>query len=523
MLKFVEEFVKATNGKFPELKYNSAIYYKDVNELCVRFIISAFKLKDFDDKKKQEVQSVLDGLFNGVKVSVQYIKTYADAGVVSNKILEYLNKNYQLIFRRVKDDTMKVTVDEQISVKFFFDAATIKMLESGNFCDDLEDLLERSFSEPSKVSLVETEIKDEDFSMPDTAVKRTDSLRLVNVRPLSKLYARGKIESISQLPNYIVDVKGEGDGIILCGRVSNVAKLTYNNKKYDPNDKKSGPEKKPLVRFSLNDTTGSIDSVIFPSVEESKPLEALKDGDEVICLGRVTTSQHTGGLSYMLNAIFRCEIDFSSIHTVIQKPAPSEYRTIFPEKYTGMSELRAFVDDDEKKLEKFFKGKTVVVFDLETTSKFAASTEIIEIGAIKLVDGVENETFTALVKPSEPIPRDATEINHITNEMVKDAPSIDRVLPDFFKFTEGAILAGHNIENFDFPIIKRVGNSLGYYFDNELIDTLVLARRYMSGRSNFRLESIAKDMKFRHTEAHRALSDVEANVDLLRELVRLKP
>lgn len=521
--KFFEEFTKASKGCFPELKFNGATYRKDSRELEIRFIINTFARSNFDAEKEAAVLKVCEEMFDGVKVSVRYIKTYADNNVVKNKVLEYLNANNQLIFRKLTDKTIDIEVSEgNIDVAFNFDAATIAMLTSGNFTEKLKDFLDINFNENISVRLNEIEdTEDIGRDHSSSIVVRHDSLRLVGVKVGEKLYARGKVEGINQMPGYIVDIKAEGENIILCGKVSGVARSTYRNKKYDPNNKKSDPEFKPLVRFILNDTTADIEAVCFPSVEEAEGLDPLKDGDEVICLGRVGTSAR-GGLSYMLNAVFRCEIDFSSIKTHESKPLPDHYTTISPSPYTGMAEQNSLFDIADSASDKFFKGRSFVVFDLETTSKYPAEARIIEIAAIKVVDGAEREVFHTLVNPEMPIPEDAGSVNHITDEMVANAPKIENVIGDFLRFSYGAVFAGHNIDEYDCRILRRVAMDNGYYFDNATLDTLTLARKVLPGRGlgGYKLETLAKDFHLQHTDAHRALSDVEANLALLRLLVR---
>lgn len=60
MTKFFEEFTLKSKGEFPMLKLSSATYYKDKRELVVRFIISAFEVRDFDEESKKKVQGIVE-------------------------------------------------------------------------------------------------------------------------------------------------------------------------------------------------------------------------------------------------------------------------------------------------------------------------------------------------------------------------------------------------------------------------------------------------------------------------------
>lgn len=525
LCKFVEEFTRATGGAFPQIKFSGATYYKATNELTVKFLVSAFDHKALTENKASvaKIESAVAGLFGGIKTEVKFVKTYADEAVVRNKVLEYFNSNNAMIFRKLSATTLVISVaDGVIRLEFRFDPAICKMLQTGTQLDGLTFALERSFMERTDIVLtpVEAQNNDEEEYFNATTAQASASLRLVEIKLGSKLYSKGKIENINQMPNYIADIKSAGENIVLCGRMSGLARRKYKNKKYDPNDPKS-PEELPIISFYINDGTGKMETVCFPKPEEADRLEKLtREGDEVVCIGRVAISNYSGNLNYTVNAIFNCKIDFDSIHEAERMPVPERYETVRPKPYKTVSSF-GFLDDGMAAVDEYMQDKMFVVFDLETTSTQIATTEIIEIGALKIAGG-EITSFSTLVKPTEHIPEGATAVNHITDAMVAFEPPIEKVVPDFYKFADGAILVGHNIDGFDVPILRRVGAKQGYYFDNDTMDTFLMAKQLMPNRRSFSLENIARDYGFTHTDAHRALSDVEANFELFKELLRLK-
>lgn len=103
-----------------------------------------------------------------------------------------------------------------------------------------------------------------------------------------------------------------------------------------------------------------------------------------------------------------------------------------------------------------------VVFDLETTG-LANTSRILEIGAWKVKDGVQVGKFNTLINPKCHIPRDATLINRITDDMVSDALGIEEVLPQFYDFCEGLPFLGHNV-SFDYNILVNRGKEVGLDF-----------------------------------------------------------
>lgn len=156
--------------------------------------------------------------------------------------------------------------------------------------------------------------------------------------------------------------------------------------------------------------------------------------------------------------------------------------------------------------------KDYVVFDLETTGLSSVSDDVIEISAIKVINERVVEEFQSLVNPKREIPYQASRVNNITDDMVKDAPSFDIVLNKFIDFIGDMVLVGHNIEHFDLPFIYR--DCLKYYgktLDNNYVDTLKIARSYKPDLKSRSLGVLATLYGISTYGAHRALADCIMN------------
>lgn len=105
------------------------------------------------------------------------------------------------------------------------------------------------------------------------------------------------------------------------------------------------------------------------------------------------------------------------------------------------------------------KGKypEFVVFDTETTGLSGSRDRIVELSAIRFVDGVPTEIFETFINPERVISPEASAINHITNDMVADAPTISEVLPSFEAFVGKSPLVAHNLE-FDIKFLFYSGS-----------------------------------------------------------------
>ncbi len=161
-----------------------------------------------------------------------------------------------------------------------------------------------------------------------------------------------------------------------------------------------------------------------------------------------------------------------------------------------------------------------VVFDLETTGISPNYDEVVEISAIKVRKGRVVEEFNTLVNPKRPIPRRASQVNGITNEMVAEAPLFEEVLSDFFDFVGDDVLVGHNIGSFDMKFLYRDSRKFyGKIPGNDYVDTLLVARRHLSRLSHHRLVDLAEYYHISTKGAHRALNDCHMNQQVYERMV----
>ncbi len=527
MTKFYEEFCELTNKEFSMLKFNSATYFKDTKKLVVRFIISTFEFNQFGDDKKGRVVDVIKNMFPCVEVQVEYVKAYADNGVVKNKIIEFFNKTNPIIMSSLNDDSMKIEVDDfEIAVRFNLITPMYVLFTRSDLVKKLTEYLDITFMQNIYIKIDEVEINLNEYMKNanvhfDTSIASHSGVHFVDIRVKNKIYSRNKNENnVSQMPAYIKDVKQAAENVVLCGKISNISVASYKNKKYNPDDPRSGPEEKPIVKFWLDDTTSKIECVCFPRVDAKEVFKKIEENSEVVCSGSVSVSSYNNMLSFAVNSIFYCDINYDSIHLKESKPAPAAYKTVIPKEFVDTRQRSFLEDDKNEEVLPYFKDKTFVIYDLEATGKIPDKAEIIEIAALKIANGKEVETFQTLVCPPEAITDEITSLTGISNDMVQGMPMVEEVVSDFFKFSRGAILVGHNISGYDYPLLNKYMDRLGYNLDNEMVDTLLLARKYLTELPNFKLETISKYFSISHENAHRAMSDVLATSEALKILAK---
>lgn len=157
---------------------------------------------------------------------------------------------------------------------------------------------------------------------------------------------------------------------------------------------------------------------------------------------------------------------------------------------------------------------TYVAFDLETTGFSSKNDKIIEIGAVKIRGGRIVDSFSEFVNPERRIPYEITELTTITDEMVRDAETIDKILPRFMEFCEGSVLVAHNAA-FDVGFIKKNCRDLNINFDYSVLDTVALARFLYPELKKVKLNIVAKHLGIKLETHHRAVDDAKCCGDIL--------
>ena len=144
---------------------------------------------------------------------------------------------------------------------------------------------------------------------------------------------------------------------------------------------------------------------------------------------------------------------------------------------------------------KFSKIKDFVVIDLETTG-LRNSSGIVELSAIRFKNFVPIEKYETLINPKRKIPEEATRINNITDDMVKDKPTIDQASDSFIKFVGDENIVGHNLE-FDLGILEYRG--ICFNGKRKFYDTLLIAQRNLKkARKKWDKEYECYDIDYNH-------------------------
>lgn len=361
-------------------------------------------------------------------------------------------------------------------------------------------------------------------------------------------------------PNAIFgrDVSGEIINIIDVNETSGVVNICGDIFKVNIIETKSG---RKIITFFITDYTSSITVKCFPKPKETEQLlEEIKEGlhckvrgeavhdsfaREVVIMGRdiVKTSKlekmdtcEEKRVELHLHTQMSAMDGMSSAKALIERAAKWGHPAVaitdhgvvqaYPEAMDAAKKynikviygVEAYLVNDGVPIVTNVKGQTInntfVVFDLETTGFSSEYDKIIEIGAVKIKNGNIIDSFSTFVNPEIKIPYNITELTSITNDDVKNADTIDNVLPKFMEFCKDSVLVAHNA-NFDMSFIRKNCNDLSIDINYTIMDTVPLAKFLFPELKRYKLNTIAKHLGVSLENHHRAVDDAKATADIL--------
>lgn len=503
---------KQTNNAYLDFKLVSVIFDKKNRECVFKFL---YKNEIKEDDKPRLTKLIEDYLPQKVNVVVKCKKAYVDNDLVRDIISNFIIKHYSSVSVDFSKKDIDVDIDEDIYVTINCNSFNYNHLSSPVVYNDILNYGQCFFFEPFhldiKNSLENNNL--ENFDLGDNFLDDLDisnsNLKYVKVKNIQNV-----VGEVNGCPIEISSIEGAMESIEIAGNIRFFTQKQFESKRVD---KDGNAIVKTYFSFSLFDKTGKMSCVIFPRKDCALKLLNFKDGDYVVLHGSV--EDYNGRINFKADAIAYAEKDdeikTEEIAVEIKKEPFDHYLCVNIEPYYELEQDNLFAVKEE--IGDYLMNNDVVVFDIETTGLEVSRCEIIEIGAVKLHEGRKVETFETFVKPTTSIPDEIVNLTHITDEMVKDAPSIKNVIADFYKFCYGTTIIAYNID-FDYKFISQFGRNNGFIFDMKQIDALYLARAFIPGLKNFKLGTVCKKLGVSLENAHRAVHDAMATADVVIKL-----
>ena len=163
------------------------------------------------------------------------------------------------------------------------------------------------------------------------------------------------------------------------------------------------------------------------------------------------------------------------------------------------------------------------VFDTETTGLLPHKDDIVQLGAVRVLNGriVEGEFIDQLVDPGRPIPPASTRVHRVTDAMVRGQPDIIEVGRRFHRFSRDAVIVAHNAP-FDMAFLRRHAGEMGVTWDHPILDTVLLSAVLFGAGERHTLDALCERLgvSIRPELRHTALGDARATAEVL---VRMLP
>ena len=495
------------NRLFDGLKFKDAEYKERTNVCVMNFLYNPETFNPTEENQKIIMEKIVELIGDFVKYELNFIRCPLDKRAIANHTYSTIINNFPAISKNFTFDDVKVDIDN-MKVNLTLRLSPMSYDYAVNNREQmLADKLKESFLADFTVKF---ERKEDVVGDENAIEKNAELMSSIKEAEEKTVYELSEITDIIGKNEYTLatdytKINSPIENVVVCGEVTNIQKRTYKR-----NFTKNGETKEIehiFYNFSIRNDGKVLYCSIFPRQADEMKGDLITVGMKVSCFG--SFREFNGKLNFTATSIARCEYKREDIKSGF-KHVNEDYHTVFPQKYIDMEQTGLF---DE---EKHFDG-TFVIFDIETTGLEAMKDEIIEIGACKVVDGRIDEIFSTFVKPSKHIPKEITTLTGITDDMVKDAPTINYVLPDFYKFCYGATMVAHNI-SFDISFIYNAAKKLSYNFDNPLMDTLEMAHQKLPGLKNYKLGTIVERLNITLDNAHRAINDATATAKVFIKL-----
>ena len=159
-----------------------------------------------------------------------------------------------------------------------------------------------------------------------------------------------------------------------------------------------------------------------------------------------------------------------------------------------------------------------VLVDIETTGFSPQYDDIIEIGALKIVNNKIVDEFQSLIKTNHKLSSIITNLTGITNDMLLSGKDINIVLKEFKEFVGDNVIVAHNA-NFDINFLyDKCALYINEYLRNDFIDTMKVSKKLLPNLSNYKLSTISNYLGIDYSNAHRGLEDVKITYKVYNKL-----
>lgn len=519
--RFISFIHNNTENRYSFLRLKDISFSRRDNTLHVSFI---YPVKvDFAEKDKALVVSSIKSYVGlPLNYDITFTRSFLDSDLIIKKIKDFLDKNHHMFYTQLDKSYVNITIeDDNVQVNFPLEEPLVDYFVKNKIALSLREFLSRNYTATFEIvttSLSSEPVQNESLQARLEAVKKKSELEVILSASRDKYIVEDKKVivggEIPFSPRYIKSIAKVYNDCVVAGTLTSIIEKSFIKHRKNRKTGEIEDISQPFFCLQIKDDTGSINAVFFPSKASYHKMNLLSSGNTVVVEGEIV--KYRDSYEMKVKNISLCSIPSKTLYDVfVEKSDVSGYRYVSPQPFTASRQAGLF---EERHISREVERGSFVVYDFETTGLDHKNDEIIEIGALKVVGGRFVEVFTTLVRPKRPIPKEATDKNRITNEMVAHSYSIEQVLRDFYFFCQGCTLVGYNSVAFDRLFLNKDARKIGLIFDNSELDVYLLAKQKLAGLKNYRLSTVCEHLGVSLVGAHRALNDVIGTAELFLKL-----
>ena len=549
--------------------------YKKSNKLNIKLKsdvkISIKEISNFEKYITKRFQ------INNVQTQIQYSFEFISDEEIKNDwedIISFMAEKYPLTKAVLKGSIIDI-VDSKLNVTLHVKGKDI--LHGRDFDSALSDILENFYGKKYAVRYIENiseeEMKQIEESLKEEEKKAIESAKNVQKAEPKKEEKSSNKENVEENKSPLIygrEAKTKSSLIKITDITPEVEAVCVEGEIFGEITSRETQKGKIMIMFKMYDGSSSIGCKVFSTKEKADEVLARLSGAKGIRVdGKASFDPYAREMGIMANTIIEtsglkkekrmdnAEVKRVELHMhtqmsqmdgvtpcsdLIKRAVNWGWKSIaitdhgvaqaFPDAHKYLEKSKADIkviygvegyfcpDKDPCVFDS--KGQSLdteyCVLDLETTGISCFTEKITEIGIIKIKDGKEIDTFESFVNPEKPIPEKITEITGITDEMVKNSPTIEEILPKVIEFIGSSVVVTHNTD-FDVTWLKYNYEKCGYKWENTYIDTLRLSRALYPHFTKHKLGIIAEKLGIKVEVAHRALDDVKTLVKVFNKMI----
>ncbi len=293
-------------------------------------------------------------------------------------------------------------------------------------------------------------------------------------------------KKVDVAPGYIIDIRDPKTLATICGKIS---EKSIKQSKNNPN--------LYICKFKLTDNSGVIDCIMFVKYKVTdvevikdttgktdeevqtvsranrlhneklhKQLLELYDNTEVVLDGKVVFSEFSSRLEMQVYNLSKCRILSQEEQPIYLRPVPENYIVVAPRKISKYEQI-GFEQSAENGVNYLVQG-SYVVLNVVSTGYNYLTDKIVQISAIKMVDGEIVETLDTVINPElKEIDPEMRQCYNISWDKLVYFPTLTEVVADIYKFTYGSTLVGMEVDKI-INFFNYYSMPAGYKFENDL-------------------------------------------------------